>query len=177
MSLDTLGQISAIVAAAVALIGLPMVLLQLRVARQQQLDAIRLSGSQVLLAVDAVLAEYKEINEYLRPEGIWHRSTVHPTTEELPLVEPYLGVFERLWIAYTVGQIDIATIKHLYEYRIRNIWVNPRLVEDKLQHQENKAGWSMLIALTFALEQGTPFEGHTDNWQPPEWVAWRARSS
>ena len=175
MSLDFLGQISAIVAAVVAIIGLPMILLQLRVARQQQLDAIKLSGSQVLLAVDAVLAVYRNVNRNLRPGGDWYGSREHPTDEELPLVEPYLGIFERLWIAYSIGQIDIATIEHLYGYRIRNIWANPRLVETKLQNKQLRDGWSMFIALTCALEEVKPIMEHTDDWQPPEWLAWRKR--
>jgi hypothetical protein len=176
MSLDQLGQLSAIVAALVAILGFPLIFQQLRVAGQQRLDAIKLSGSQVLLAVDAVLAAYQDINRNLRPKGIWHGSTEHPTVEELPLVEPYLGIFERLWIAYSIGQIDIATIEHLYGYRIRNIWANPRLVESKLQNKHLRDGWSMLISLTYALENGNRFTGHTDDWQPQEWLAWRKRS-
>src|SRR5437016_3555599 len=109
MSLDNLGQISSIVAAVIAILGFPVIFLQLRVAGQQRQDAIKLSGSQVLLAVDAVLAVYQDINRNLRPRGDWYCSREHPTDDELPLVEPYLGVFERLWIAYSIGQIDIAT--------------------------------------------------------------------
>ena len=175
MSLENLGQISSIAAAAIAILGFPIVLWQLWVASQQRREAIKLSGSQVLLAVDAVLASYQEINLRLRPNGSWYRSTEHPTKEELPLVEPYLGVFERLWIAHSIGQIDIDTIEHLYSYRIKNIWVNPRLVETKLQNRQVRDGWSMFIALTYALEAGKPFEGHREDWQPPEWRAWRKR--
>jgi hypothetical protein len=172
MNVETLGQISSIVAAAVAIVGLPMILLQLRIARQQQLDAIKLSGSQVLLAADAVLAAHQDINRNLRPGGAWYRSEEHPTDQELPLIEPYLGVFERLWIAFSIGQIDIATIDHLYGYRIRNMWANPRLVEKKFQDKKLRAGWSMLIALTCALEEQKRVPEHTDDWQPPEWLAW-----
>lgn len=175
MTLDSLGQLSSIVAAVIAILGFPMILLQLRVASQQRQDAIKLSGSQVLLAVDAVLAAYLDINRNLRPGGGWHCSRQHPTDEELPLVEPYLGVFERLWIAYSIGQIDIATIEHLYGYRIRNIWANPRIVETKLQNKQVRDGWSMFIALTYALEAEQRLKGHTDDWQPPEWLAWRSR--
>jgi hypothetical protein len=173
MSLDNLGQLSSIVAAVIAILGFPVIFLQLRVAGQQRHDAIKLSGTQVLLAVDAVLAVYQDINRNLRPGGDWYRSTEHPNDDELPLVEPYLGLFERLWIAYSIGQIDIATIEHLYGYRIRNIWANPRLVETKLQNKRLRGGWSMFVALTYALEAGKSFEGHTDDWQPPEWLAWR----
>ena len=140
--------------------------------QEQQLDAIQLSGSQVLLAADAVLAAHQNISRNLRPGGDWHRSKEHPTDQEMPLVEPYLGVFERLWIAYSTGQIDIATIEHLYGYRIRNILANPRVVEKKLQDEKLRSGWSMFIALTYALEEQKRVEEHTDDWQPPEWLAW-----
>jgi hypothetical protein len=160
----------------VAIIGLPLIIRQLWVAERQRLEAIKLSGSQVLLAVDAVLAAYQQINVNLGLLGDWHRSSKHPDVKELRDAEPYLGAFERLWIAFTIGQIDIKTINHLYGYRLRNIWVNPRLVEDKLQNKETRDGWSMLIALTYALEleiqKGKRFEGHTDNFQPPEWQTW-----
>ncbi len=181
MSLESLGQISSIVAAVIAIIGFPIVILQLRVASGQRCDAIKLSGSQVLLAVDAVLAVYQDINRTLRPGGEWHASTEHPTVEELPLVEPYLGVFERLWIAYSIGQIDLNTIEHLYLYRVINIWKNPQIVKMKLQNKETREGWSMLIALTYALEtktqNGRPFEGHTEDWQPQEWIKWREQNA
>lgn len=92
-------------------------------------------------------------------------------------MEPYLGVFERLWIAYSISQIDIATIEHRYGYRIRNIWANHCLVETKLENKDRRGGWSMFIALTYTLEDGKPVEErikeHTDNWQPREWLTWR----
>ena len=172
MNLETLGQVSAIVAAVIALVGLPLIMLQLRVAGRQRQEAIKLSGSQVLLAVDAAPIAHHKINRDLRPGGGWYRSNEHPTDQKMPDVEPYLGVFERLWIAYSIGQIDIGTIKHLYEYRIGNIWANPRIVAAKLQNERLRAGWSMFIALTLALEGGDNLEGHTDPWQPPEWTDW-----
>jgi type II secretory pathway pseudopilin PulG len=172
----------AVVAAVAAIIGLPVIYRQLQEAKGQRLDAIKLSGVQVLLAVDAVLADYQHISINLRPRGRWHESETHPDDDELRDTEPYLGVFERLWIAYTVGQIDMATIEHLYGYRIKNIWANPRLVKTKLQNNELREGWSMLIALTYALEafareKGKHYldnghlKGHTDtSFQPPEWT-------
>jgi hypothetical protein len=169
----TLVDLSSIVAAIVALLGFPLIFVQLRMAGQQRRDAIKLSGTQVLLALDAVLAVYQDISRNLRPGGGWYCPEEHPTDNELPLVEPYLGLFERLWIAYSVGQIDIATIEHLYGYRLRNIWLNKRLVETKFQHKQLRKHWSMIIALTHALEAeaGGSFTGHTDDWFPPEWLA------
>jgi len=38
---------------------------------------------------------------------------IHPTDAELPLVELYLGVFERLFVAYQGGQVDAKTLDHM----------------------------------------------------------------
>ncbi|HEY4819430.1 MAG TPA: hypothetical protein VIH62_01225 [Xanthobacteraceae bacterium] len=55
--------------------------LQLRVARLQRLDAIRVSTSQVLLAADAVLATQAQVAVKLRPGGGWggDEGAIHPT--------------------------------------------------------------------------------------------------
>jgi hypothetical protein len=99
----------------IALIGFPLLFLQLRVARLQRLDAIRVSTSQVLLAADAVLATHAQVAVKLRPGGGWDddEGAIHPTDAELPLVEPYLGVFERLFVAYQGGQVDAKTLDHM----------------------------------------------------------------
>src|SRR5260370_37076360 len=100
--LEKLSFIAGIVAGLMAIVGLPLRGWQLFVARSQRRDAIRLSTSQVLLAADAVLASHAEVAANLRPGGVWYgeHGQIHPTDEELPRVEPYLGVFERIFIAY-----------------------------------------------------------------------------
>ena len=157
----------------IAILGFPIVALQLFIARRQQKDAIRLSKSQVLLAIDAVLANYWEMNVRLRPLGPWageKNSRTHPTEEELPLVEPYLGVFERIFVAYQIGQIDVETIDQLYGYRERNIWANQRIVERKLQNPMLREAWRRLIALTYVLEahRGEVHPLHTDTYFPAQ---------
>jgi hypothetical protein len=93
--LEKLSFIAGIVAALMAIVGFPLLGWQLFVARSQRRDAIRLSTSQVLLAADAVLASHAQVAANLRPGGIWYgkHGQIHPTDEELPAVEPYLGVF------------------------------------------------------------------------------------
>src|ERR1700730_6050914 len=59
--LENLSYIASIAAVVIALIGFPLLFLQLRVARLQRLDAIRVSTSQVLLAADAVLATHAQV--------------------------------------------------------------------------------------------------------------------
>ena len=95
---------------------------------------------------------------------------VHPTIEELPLVEPYLGVFERLFVAYRVGQVDPEIFDDLYGYRLDNIWANKQIVKLKLQNDALKKKWRGIIALTFVLEaqRGKPFSMHTDTYFPAE---------
>src|SRR5712671_1791181 len=92
--LENLSYIASIAALVIALIGFPLLILQLRVTRLQRLDAVRLSMSQALFAADAVLATHAEVAVKLRPGGNWAGAAgaIHPTNSELPLVEPYLGL-------------------------------------------------------------------------------------
>ena len=173
MSLEEWSWIAAIVGALVALVGFPLLGWQLFIARAQREDAIRLSSSQVLLAADAVLAEYKEVAAWLGPKGAWadENGKIHPKDDaEFRLVEPYMGVFERIFIAYRAGQVDAATLDHLYRYRLANIWANHRIVDEKLQQESLKRLWSYLIALTYVLEAhlGKRFPLHTDTYFPAE---------
>jgi hypothetical protein len=94
----------------------------------------------------------------------------HPTVDELPLVEPYLGVFERIFIAYQAGQVDAETLDQLYGYRLSNIWANRQIVNMKLQNERLKKFWKRFIALTYVLEahRGKRFPLHTDTYFPAE---------
>ena len=75
-------------------------------------------NNQVLLAADGVLANYADVAEKLRPGGEWAvDSTKRPRDDELGLVEPYLGIFERIFISVTVGQVEDEVADQLYGYR------------------------------------------------------------
>ena len=96
---------------------------------------------------------------------------MHPANqEERALVEPYLGVFERIFIAYQAGQVDAETLDQLYGYRLANVWANQRIVEDKLQDTILRVSWKRLIALTYVLEthRRRRFPLHTDTYFPAE---------
>jgi hypothetical protein len=154
MSLESWSYVAAIASAAIAFVGFPLLGWQLVVARWQRQDAIKLSTSQVLLAADAVLATENnaDVSEKLRPSGEWGlNGKVHPTNAEFGVVDPYLGVFERIFIAYQAGQVNAQTLEELYGYRLSNIWSNERIVEVKLQGSL-KTYWRRLIALTCVLE-------------------------
>ena len=92
------------------------------------------------------------------------------------MVEPYLGVFERIFIAYSAGQVDAETLDQLYGWRLDNIWANQRIVDVKLQ-SNLKIYYSRLIALTFVLEShlGERFPLHTDPYFPAKLFGRAAR--
>src|SRR5262245_20214181 len=92
---------ASVIGGLLALFGFPIVGLQLWFARKQQQDANRHSTSQVLLATDSLLANHFDVAQKLRPRGSWYGSADHPDGDEMPLVEPYLGAFERLFVAFT----------------------------------------------------------------------------
>jgi hypothetical protein len=122
-----------------------------------------------MLAADAVLSVYREISVNLRPGGIWYgkNAEVHPDGNEMPLVEPYLGVFERIFLAVDYGQVPIGIVRDFCGYRVKNIWANDRIVKDKLQHERFKHSWKHFIALTYVLEAaGERFPHHTDRYFP-----------
>jgi hypothetical protein len=168
--LEALSYIASIAGAMVAVIGFPLLYLQLRMARLQRQDAVRLSMSQALFAADAAMATHAEVAVKLRPGGEWAgvAGATHPTDAELPLLEPYLGLFERLFIAYQAGQVDATILDNLYGYRLANIWANHRIVQTKLQNDGLKRYWDRVIALTYVLEahRGEPFPLHTDTYFP-----------
>jgi hypothetical protein len=169
MSLEDWSYIAAIVGALVALVGFPLLGWQLFIARSQRQDSITLSTSQVLLAADAVLATHAEVAAKLRPGGGWagEKGKEHPADDELWLVEPYLGVFERIFIAFKARQVDEETLDQLYGYRLANIWANQRIVDIKLQ-SDLKTSYSRLIALTYVVEahRRKRFKLHTDTYFP-----------
>ena len=138
MTLEDASYAASIVGAVVAIFGFPLLGWQLFLARSQRADAIRLSTSQVPAGRRRCSRRHADVAARLRRGGPWHASDVHPTNEQLPLVEPYLGVFERIFIAYMAGQVDAETLNHLYGYRLANIWLNQRIATVKLQRYDRQ---------------------------------------
>jgi hypothetical protein len=172
MSLEKWSWVASIIGGIIALIGLPFVAIQLASARRQQRDAIRLSQAQVLFAADSVIAAYKDVAAKLRPGGEWTEelSHVHPTNAELHLVEPYLGIFERIFLAYREGQITEDALDDFFGYRLINIWDNHRIVNCLLQNPDQRDDWKNFVALTWVLEAHWHhrLRFHTDQWFPEE---------
>ncbi|SRR5216684_7668266 len=179
MSLEEWSWVATIVASLVALLGFPLLGWQLLLARTQRWDAIRLNTSQVLLTVDTVFAAHAAVASKLRPGGEWagENAATRPTDAELPLVEPYLGAFERIFIAYQLRQVDAEALDELLGYRLANIWSNQRIVHAKLQNKFLKKSWSRLIALTYVIEahRKQRFPLHTDPYFPTDLFDWRSR--
>jgi hypothetical protein len=171
MSLERWSYIAALLGAGISLVGFPFLAVQLFSARRQRKDAIRLSTTQVMLAADAVLSAYREISVNLRPRGKWsgENAKVHPDYDELPLVEPYLGVFERIFIAVDYGEVPVNIVRDFCGYRVKNIWANDRIVKAKLQNKTLRSEWKHFIALTFVLEKaGMEFPSHTETYFPAD---------
>jgi hypothetical protein len=170
VTLEQWSWIASIVAGLLALVGFPVVVWQLLLGRKALTNAVQLSTSQVLLAVDGVLAAHAEVARKLRPGGEWFGSENSPRDDELPSVEPYLGVFERIFIAFAANQVGLEVVDELYGYRLKNIWKNKRLVNVKLEDDQLKYEWKRLIALTYMLGayHKKRLEGHTDNYYPKE---------
>lgn len=172
MSTADLALWASIVSALVSIVGFPLVIAQLMIARQQQRKAIQLTTSQTLLSLDAVLASYSDVASKL--SSSWaHPNEVNPTAEEFPKVNPYVGLFERAYVAHKVGQVDVPTLRALYDYRLWNIWNNHRIVEDVLQNAERRGHWDYFLALTILLEadRGCRYPLHNDDYYPTELLA------
>jgi hypothetical protein len=171
MILQDVSEYFSIFASVIAFVGIPLVLLQLRMAQRQRKDAKELSTSQVLLAADGVLAAYRDVAAMLRPGGVWAEDGKNrPRKDEFVLAEPYLGVFERIFIAVANGQVDDGVVDAMYGYRLANIWNNERLVKEKLQDAKLKTDWKHLIALTYVVEAQRKYRlrGHTDKYFPSD---------
>jgi hypothetical protein len=80
-----------------------------------------------------LLTFHKEPHLNLRPGGEWANDpTNRPRSDEMPLVEAYLGFFEHCNNMIDKGLIDIDTFKKIYGYRINNILENDSIRNAKL---------------------------------------------
>jgi len=55
-----------------------------------------------------------------------------PTDKELPSVEAYMGLFERVMIMIDLGLLKADIVERLYGYRVLNIWANNRIMKVSL---------------------------------------------
>lgn len=184
-SWEHISYIASILAAVAAVVGFPILFLQLQLANRERRDNAkqaedqrkndaRLTTSQVLLLADLAFATHRSVNRRLRPGGAWYKCKVNPDGDyEWSLVEPYLGVFERMFAAYQAGQADAEMLDNMYGYRVANIWANERIATVKLQNERLKYDYRRLIALTFVLEawRGRRFLNHADHYFPAELIS------
>jgi hypothetical protein len=101
------------------------------------------------LELRRMFSDYQDVHVKLRPRGAWYASPEHPNLDELPSVEPYMGLLEHCNRMLEQGLIDWKTFKHIYGYRVDNIMKNPAIVKAKLI--ENEENWENFIRLSHKL--------------------------
>ena len=153
MDVSSWADIATIIAAVIAVITLPYVARQVKLAKLASEDtakqaelakraseaaayqvelAEKTSRGQLWLQLRQLFTHYDEAHIKLRPNGEWYASDSKPTDKDLPKVELYLGIFEHCERLLEEGLIDQATFESNYIYRLRNIVVNKRIRKTKL---------------------------------------------
>ncbi len=111
----------------------------------QLLVNTRINRARFWLELRRMFAEHNEVHRKLRPLGAWHQSMEHPTPEELPEVEAYMGLLEHCNDMMEQKLIDWETFNGIYGYRVTNIMSNRLIVKAKLV--DNAQGWERFIWL------------------------------
>jgi hypothetical protein len=140
------GSISGAVGSFAAAVGLIF-------AGKQLLDSKKISRGEFLLRLDELFQQHVETQMRLRPGGDWSSGDAGPEkASEWGSVERYMGLFERIQVLMDAGIIDLATVDHLYGYRVLNIAKNPVIRREKLEGPRAKY-WLGFIRLWKALEE------------------------
>ena len=143
------------IASIVAIVTLPLLFKQLRDASRQERHVAKTVKAQFLLDLRAVSHNYQRAHCNLRPHGEWHGSLEKPdTVEDWCLVETYMGMFEHVEQLLENGLISAEEFRDLFEYRLKNILANPRIVKYKLHDQAK--GWARFRQLLDRLGKPLP---------------------
>lgn len=142
--LASVSDVTGVIGAATAVIGVPVLVLQMRRARKT-------TEGQSLTTLAQLVSEYKPLHTRLHPppERWWTSPGTKPSKEDLVELEGYMGFFERLWLLVENKALTLDVVDRLYGYRVANIVNNPEIRKQKLEPQ--KAGWSDFIGLWGAL--------------------------
>ena len=117
----------------------------------RQLRQARLSAAaSLLLQLDDAFARHRDVHLKLRPGGDWAGSSEHPNSAELPPVEEYMGLFERIEVMLESDMLDTSVVDRLYGYRVANILDNHPIRVTKLI--ERSKGWRDFLLLVERLE-------------------------
>jgi hypothetical protein len=137
---SSLGDIGSIVGAVVAVIGVPLLLLQLHRGRAT-------TEGQLLLTLVELGDEHKAIHARLRSHNAkwWASTGSAPNNEDYAELEAYMGFFERIWVLVDNGSLKLGIVDSLYAYRVANIIRNRYIRTKKLI--ELASGWAKFIEL------------------------------
>jgi hypothetical protein len=135
--------IASTISAIAVVFGLLYAARQLRAAKQS-------AQGDFLLQIDKRLDIHQPVHRCLSPGGKWHCGKEKIKDDEMPLVDRYMGFFERIKIMIDNDFISLATFDRLYGYRLEHILRNKQIVEQKLVIR--KHGWQDFIDLVNALE-------------------------
>jgi hypothetical protein len=106
--------------------------------------------AQFWLALRNDIAKHVEVHSKLRPGGDWCKPNAGPdTAAEWIQIEAYMGLFELCEVLLSQDLIDAATFSVQYEYRLKNILKNDRIVKKKLDDEYEF--WTTFIKLVERL--------------------------
>jgi hypothetical protein len=129
----------AVVTLCVAVVAAVFALLQLHRSNQ-------IARSQSWLTLRDLMTHYDDVIANFRPGGKWYGSESQPhTVEDWSKIETYIGTFEYCRRLIAANVLNKREFLASYEFRIRNLLQNPRVVTYKL-HSERQ-GWLDFIAL------------------------------
>lgn len=144
---EWVGAVSSALAVAVGIFALIYASSQVKEARRQrellvkaqqdatlaQEHAENFAFGQFLLQLDEAFRHHQSVHLKLRPGGGWAKDPEQrPTNTELPEVEAYMGLLERVMIMIDLGLLRADIVERLYGYRVGNIWANRRIMKTKL---------------------------------------------
>ena len=109
----------------------------------------KINRARFWLELRRMFSDYQDVHVKLRPRGAWYASSEHPNLDEMPSVEPYMGLLEHCNRMLEQRLIDWKTFKQIYGYRVDNIMKNSAIVKAKLI--ENEDGWENFIRLSYKL--------------------------
>jgi hypothetical protein len=125
------------------------------VAIWQLRDTNKTVKGQFWLMLRSVMTQYDDIHANFRPRGKWHGSSTHPdTVSDWARTELYMGLLEYCDELIADGLLDKRHFKNWYEYRIRNLLSNPRVVTYKLH--DNADGWQKFYILCKRISINIP---------------------
>lgn len=157
------GAMSGLLAVAVGIFALWYASKQVKLGRDQRRDASRSALGQFLLQLDEAMQRHQVAHMNLRPGGEWYNTTDRPADNEMAGAIAYMGLFERIKIMIDSRLLPGDVVNRLYGYRIGNIWVNDRLMCEKLVKLSDQ--WQDFLELVRCMEKE-----RNEEYMPGRWV-------